>query len=117
MPTINFKMPTIVGILKFLTMTNCMLILVEHKKFYNIGIWFACASSQSERLFYIHLLTCTRMSFERVQTRAVPNYLFDKLMLFLKENSFISPGPEILLLFFVRFDMILTQLYPVYMSC
>ena len=34
---INFKMPTIVGILKFITRTNDMLMLVEHDFFYTFG--------------------------------------------------------------------------------
>ena len=39
----NVKMPTIIGILTFISRKNFMLIWVEHEKnFYNLGAWCGC---------------------------------------------------------------------------
>ena len=36
---INVKMPTIVGILTFMSMIDFVLSWVEHKKFHSLGAW------------------------------------------------------------------------------
>ena len=54
---INFKMPTIVGILKFttrtnITRTNNMLIWVGHEMFYNVGVWYLYWAQDNRLVFF-----------------------------------------------------------------
>ena len=48
---INVKMPTIVGILTFMSRINFVLSLAEHKKFYNFGVRFIVLVVISKMLY------------------------------------------------------------------
>ena len=47
---INVKMPTIVGILTFMSRINFVLSRVEHEKFYNLGTWFISSNIHDREL-------------------------------------------------------------------
>ena len=108
---IKVKMPTIVGILTFMSMVNFMLSPVEHEKFYRLGV--ASCSSAYLKLSYIYStkvwhknITVNRDSLELMVDRSYYVFIQNTSSMFLpglvlnilSQNHFWAGCDEYLLL-------------------
>ena len=93
---INVKMPTIVGILKFISMINFMLRWVKHEKFYNIGTCFQrCYRDNTTTIstldllyLYLYILNCRTTSGTLTVESETRAYLWTILNTIYKNTCF-----------------------------